>query len=116
MNKKEIGRLSDDQALAILDLKPFVQDHEKIKDILLNRNGLSADIFRELHTKAGCKTISEFTYAHYLGRSRIHGKEIGINNYVRKCETHNVESREFAEFGVAPDDWDGITESRRVDK
>lgn len=115
MRKECINRLSTEQALNLLELKSFEEDRSKIIELLLTKNYLSAGIFRKLHEDNGCKTESEFIYSKKSGFIDI---DFGIdifpyNFFIRKCIEHGVESSEFVEIGGAPDDWDGVTHSKR---
>lgn len=115
MRKDDVERLRTSQALAILNLPEFAEDREKILRKLLNSNGIPANLFSELHTEAGCVTTSEFVYSRGSGFMGVDLIEVKANYFRRKCETHQVESAEFAEIGIAPGDWDGISTSRRIE-
>lgn len=114
MNKQEIGRLSNSQLGDLLNLESFERDWNRIKEILLNRNRLDSYFFQQLHNESGCNTESEFVYSLKSGWVYLSDMfEPKDSFFVRKCNTHGVESSEFARLGNAPEDWDGVLTSRR---
>lgn len=114
MNEREVSRLNNSQLLVLLGSEAFESDHERVRKVLLNRNGLDATVFETLHRESGCQMSSEFLYSLRSGFKHVDFlTELRVNMFIRRCLAHGVESGEFGELGETPQDWDGIPVSRR---